>query len=111
MQHMTALILLIHVLLASTVLLYGALQQRILPVLQPYIPAQLGSYLPQASQDIHTAASTGVLSPDGLLEACEMQQYTTEIISLDPLLIYINNFTSAQEAEELINLGCVSIPS
>ncbi|KAJ4372464.1 hypothetical protein N0V83_004238 [Neocucurbitaria cava] len=34
-----------------------------------------------------------------------MHQYTSEIISLDPLVIYINNFTSSQEAEEFINLG------
>ncbi|KAF1837510.1 hypothetical protein BDW02DRAFT_518833 [Decorospora gaudefroyi] len=43
--------------------------------------------------------------PADLLEACKTHQYTTEIISVDPLVIYINNFTSAQEAEELIHLG------
>ncbi|KAF1840398.1 uncharacterized protein K460DRAFT_389938 [Cucurbitaria berberidis CBS 394.84] len=45
------------------------------------------------------------LSPDELLRACEKHQYTSEIISLDPLVLYINNFTSSQEAEELIILG------
>ncbi|KUJ16185.1 uncharacterized protein LY89DRAFT_669730 [Mollisia scopiformis] len=36
---------------------------------------------------------------------CEPHQYTTEIVSIDPLLIYINNFVSASEAELLIAEG------
>ncbi|KAF2464088.1 uncharacterized protein BDR25DRAFT_243513, partial [Lindgomyces ingoldianus] len=36
---------------------------------------------------------------------CEAHKYTTEIVSLDPLVIYINNFTSTQEAENLIKAG------
>jgi hypothetical protein len=72
-QHVTALLLLIHVLLASTVVFYGVLQQRLLPALQPYIPSQLGLYLPQASPEINAAASMERdMSPDGLLKACEM---------------------------------------
>ncbi|KAF2118297.1 hypothetical protein BDV96DRAFT_381915 [Lophiotrema nucula] len=39
------------------------------------------------------------------LEACEAHKYTSEIVSLDPLVIYINNFTSFQEAEDLIKAG------
>ncbi|KAH7076407.1 hypothetical protein BKA63DRAFT_552348 [Paraphoma chrysanthemicola] len=45
------------------------------------------------------------LSSEEILEACKAHQYTSEIISLDPLVIYINNFTSAHEAEELIDIG------
>ncbi|KAF2653345.1 hypothetical protein K491DRAFT_579128, partial [Lophiostoma macrostomum CBS 122681] len=35
----------------------------------------------------------------------EAHRYTTEIVSLDPLVIYINNFTSLRDAEELIKAG------
>jgi len=31
--------------------------------------------------------------------------YTTEILSLSPLMIYINNFISIAETEYLLNLG------
>ncbi|KAF2636169.1 hypothetical protein P280DRAFT_410092, partial [Massarina eburnea CBS 473.64] len=37
--------------------------------------------------------------------ACRTHKYSTEIVSLDPLVIYINNFTSFAEAEALIKLG------
>lgn len=40
-----------------------------------------------------------------LLETCRTHTYTSEIISLSPLLIYINNFTTVSEAEALITLG------
>ncbi|KAH8900899.1 hypothetical protein GQ53DRAFT_632306 [Thozetella sp. PMI_491] len=36
---------------------------------------------------------------------CETHSYTTEIISLDPLLIYIANFTSPAERAALIRVG------
>jgi prolyl 4-hydroxylase len=42
---------------------------------------------------------------------CEPHQYTTEIISVDPLVVYINNFVSPRESQLLIALGCVSTPS
>ena len=38
-------------------------------------------------------------------EKCHLHTYTTEIISTDPLIIYIHNFTSADEAEQLIAAG------
>lgn len=38
---------------------------------------------------------------------CEPHQYTTEIVSIDPLLIYINNFVSDKEAVGLIATGYV----
>lgn len=81
------------------------LQQWLLPALQPYIPSQLQSYLP-ATQGLSSVANVDVdLTSEDLLKVCERHQYTSEIISLDPLVIYINNFTSTQEAEELINIG------
>lgn len=44
---------------------------------------------------------------DSLLIACQKHQDSTEIMSLNLLLIYVNNFTSAWETEELIKLGQV----
>ncbi|KAL5416223.1 hypothetical protein PMIN03_002261 [Paraphaeosphaeria minitans] len=44
-------------------------------------------------------------SSPSLLPACRAHTYTTQIVSLDPLMIYINNFTSSAEAEALIKLG------
>ncbi|KAF2707478.1 hypothetical protein K504DRAFT_482892 [Pleomassaria siparia CBS 279.74] len=56
------------------------------------------------SADISNA-TTGIISSSPLTWSCESHQYTNEIVSLDPLVIYINNFTSFQEAEDLIRLG------
>lgn len=36
---------------------------------------------------------------------CQDQQYTTEIISVDPLMIYINDFVSREEARDLVAVG------
>lgn len=36
---------------------------------------------------------------------CEPHQYSTEIVSIDPLVIYINNFTSSTETTGLIEAG------
>jgi prolyl 4-hydroxylase len=69
--------------------------------IQNYLPPQLRTYFPTASpksKAIH-------LEGQSLLEACKTHTYATEIISLDPLLIYITNFTSPAEAEALIELG------
>jgi prolyl 4-hydroxylase len=41
---------------------------------------------------------------------CKAGSYTTEIISIDPLLIYINNFVDESEIRGLIAEGCV-LPS
>lgn len=91
--------------------LYLGFQQPFLLVLHSYLPRRLDVYLPARLWEATPAVILdGTLSPRDLLKACEGHQYTTEIISLDPLLIYINNFTSAQEAEELIKLGWVSLP-
>lgn len=83
----------------------GHLQQWLLPALQPYIPPQLQAFLP-ITKDVSSATNGNIdLLPEDLLKICDKHQYTSEIISLDPLVIYINNFTSTQEAEELINIG------
>jgi hypothetical protein len=39
--------------------------------------------------------------------SCEEQKYITEIVSLDPLVIYINDFVSQSEASKLISLGFI----
>jgi prolyl 4-hydroxylase len=72
--------------------------------LQPYIPQQLRRWLPKTLKD-NVATEDIRLSPEALVSACSTHQYTSQIISLDPLVIYINNFTSRLEAEELINIG------
>ena len=41
---------------------------------------------------------------------CKAGSYTTEIISIDPLFIYINNFVDEGEIRGLIAEGCV-LPS
>src|SRR6266511_4133610 len=40
---------------------------------------------------------------------CSSQKYTTEILSLDPLVVYIRDFVSKEEIEELLELGYVDI--
>jgi len=41
---------------------------------------------------------------------CPELNYTMEIVSIDPLLIYINNFISPQESQELLKLGYLHSP-
>jgi prolyl 4-hydroxylase len=72
--------------------------------LQSYIPHQLRRWLPEAL-GANITKETVQISPGDLVSACSTHQYTSQIISLDPLVIYINNFTSIPEAEELITIG------
>ena len=37
--------------------------------------------------------------------SCREQKYMTEIVSIDPLVIYINDFVSQSEASQLVSLG------
>ena len=41
------------------------------------------------------------------VSSCEEQKYMTEIVSLDPLVIYINDFVFQSEASKLISLGFI----
>jgi prolyl 4-hydroxylase len=77
---------------------------RLVPLLQLYIPQQLRGWLPETLKESRIFPLES-LSPEDLLRACSTHQCTSQIISLDPLVIYINNFTSILEAEELINIG------
>lgn len=70
--------------------------------LQQYLPPQLRTYFAPAKGAKETIVAP---SEPSLLESCKTHSYTTEIVSLDPLVIYINNFTSPAEAEALIKLG------
>ena len=36
---------------------------------------------------------------------CAEQQYATEILSVDPLIVYINNFVNDNEIDYLLKLG------
>lgn len=66
------------------------------------LPSALQHYLwPAPAQQVE------VESPS-TLELCPSHRYTTEIVSLDPLIIYINNFTSPEEARDLIKAGYLS---
>lgn len=40
---------------------------------------------------------------------CVDQHYTTEIISIEPLVIYINDFVSPAEAAAIVEIGCAPI--
>ncbi|KAJ4296217.1 hypothetical protein N0V90_006262 [Kalmusia sp. IMI 367209] len=77
----------------------------LLPLLiQALWPTQLGRFLPNRLQTKLSSVQNDkdvALDPSSpsLLEDCRTHSYTTEIISLDPLMIYINNFTSPTEAE------------
>ncbi|KAF2785501.1 hypothetical protein K505DRAFT_380848 [Melanomma pulvis-pyrius CBS 109.77] len=66
------------------------------------LPTRLQTYLSKATSQASADLS---VAPKTQYSSCEAHQYTSEIVSLDPLVIYINNFTSIQEAEELIKLG------
>ncbi|KAF1959378.1 hypothetical protein CC80DRAFT_467903 [Byssothecium circinans] len=88
-------------------------------LLLPFVVAalfsgQIPTFL-SPSTNTNTSQNDETQTPDpidpaspSLLAACYNHTYTTEIISLDPLMIYINNFTSAAEAQALINLGTPS---
>lgn len=66
-----------------------------------YLLDQLHRY----SSATHTRDTILEPSSPALVEACHRHSYTTEVVSLDPLMIYINNFTSDAEAEALIALA------
>lgn len=82
------------------------------PFLSPY-----SLTLPLLFQSLYTAYRETRLNPKhalsnppdpsspALLAACRTHTYTTQIVSLNPLMIYIHNFTSSAEAEALIELG------
>lgn len=83
----------------------SAAQRQILEALYPYVSLKLQHYLSYAHDLNIIKEPEEKLSHDRLLEACRVHQYSSEIISLDPLVIYINNFASEQETEELIEIG------
>jgi len=58
------------------------------------IPASWQSYI----------CSSNTASPS-VEDACESHRYTTEVISTDPLMIYINDFVHPDLAESLLELG------
>ncbi|PSN69657.1 hypothetical protein BS50DRAFT_661555 [Corynespora cassiicola Philippines] len=69
---------------------------------QQWLPPQLQSYFrPATAEHTHESTST-VETLDSIIEACKTHKYTTEIISLSPLVIYINNFLSPAETDALI---------
>jgi hypothetical protein len=37
--------------------------------------------------------------------ACETHQYKTQIVSLEPLVVYVENFVGQNEAQELLRIG------
>ncbi|KAF2261852.1 hypothetical protein CC78DRAFT_583218 [Lojkania enalia] len=69
---------------------------------QEVLPNRFQGYLSASSNPEPASIET---APDTAFSSCESHKYTTEIVSLDPLVIYINNFTTHQEADELIAAG------
>ena len=69
---------------------------------QQLLPARFQAYLSTTLKPEAAGLST---TSDELPLTCESHKYTSEIVSLDPLVIYINNFTSYEEAEQLIKVG------
>jgi hypothetical protein len=78
---------------------------QLVPSLQTYIPPHLQQWFLRFKQTKSSGEEDIRLSPEAVLKACPMHQYTTSIISLSPLVVYISNFTSLPEAEELIDIG------
>jgi prolyl 4-hydroxylase len=81
------------------------MQQWLPQALQTYLPPRFQAYVETTSKVTVSPTANEQRNATQLLEACKTHQYTSEIVSLNPLLIYINNFTSAHEAEELITTG------
>lgn len=50
-------------------------------------------------------ATTGRTPTAGSPFVCEEHGYTTQLVSMDPLLIYISNFVQPSEAAAIIDLG------
>lgn len=52
------------------------------------------------------SSNTGDLALWWSTEAvCKIPSYTTQIVSEDPLLVYIDNFISEAEASQLLDIG------
>ena len=94
LQSSTQLVLLSAVLLTAPLLLQS--------LYSTYLSPYLRTTTTPVQNDQNTPTDP---SSPALLEACRKHSYTTQIVSLDPLMVYINNFTSTAEAEALINLG------
>ncbi|KAH8811107.1 hypothetical protein F5884DRAFT_265988 [Xylogone sp. PMI_703] len=53
-----------------------------------------------------SATADNTTTPEATVEnVCGPLQYTTELLSMDPLIIYINNFLSPEEIDGLLKLG------
>ncbi|KAK5658673.1 hypothetical protein OQA88_2069 [Cercophora sp. LCS_1] len=64
----------------------------------------LGAYLgPHLQPTISTLIATYLHPPPRIASQCPPHAYTTQIISLSPILIHISNFTSPNEATHLIS--------
>jgi hypothetical protein len=68
---------------------------------------QLKNYLVQyvASASGNGTSNTNATAAPRLEYECRAGEYTTELLSIDPPIIYINNFLSDDEARDLIRLG------
>ena len=93
------------VILSAILLTLPLLLQSVYPRL---VPPNFYSHL-HAPTPSNPLANLSI-DPDSpaLLQACHHHTYTTEIVSLDPLMIYITNFTSPLESSALIALGSPS---
>lgn len=68
-----------------------------------YLTWRQVSSLKNAISRLFPTRAARLTPTDGL--TCSDHRYTTEIVSVDPLLIYINNFITPDEADDLLELG------
>jgi hypothetical protein len=85
-----------------SVLLIFAISFGIQTILVSYFPQVIPN---RRDQGIKIVNETEIAEPYD----CNSHKYSTEIISIDPLVIYIRNFTYKEEIDGLLEAGCVSL--
>ncbi|KAI1086880.1 hypothetical protein F5B19DRAFT_108110 [Rostrohypoxylon terebratum] len=93
--------LIITIIAASAPVFYHLVSLH-LTSLSSYLISYSSSTSETFGQDIEHASSSLPTSPSF---SCLQHAYTTEIISLDPLLIYIDSFLAAAEVDALLEAG------
>ncbi|KAI1322109.1 hypothetical protein F5Y16DRAFT_54787 [Xylariaceae sp. FL0255] len=72
-----------------------------IPLFSPFIPSSLSAFFPSSS-------SSSLTSDSKPYECKQTQGYATNLISLDPLVIYIEKFLRPSEITELLEAGQTS---
>ncbi|KAF2460531.1 hypothetical protein BDY21DRAFT_335691 [Lineolata rhizophorae] len=66
----------------------------------------------ETATEVQTVVPTAYTSAsnDSKPFVCDLNGYTTEIVSLDPLVIYINDFLNVQEIRGILDAGYFALP-